>query len=425
MILSRRFVSKFGTTLCVVPVWFFVSSVATAQQGNYQADQYSQMQAMQREIAELRDMIERQEYQIKQLQNGIQNPANGQNDLIGLGNSDLGSSNLPIYQGAVNQDGVDDINEAAVYGEAGTISDPTGLNQNGQTIPGNYPPVLDEGVQSGQQAYQQTYQEPLPAVSDQAISEPALVPPVSNSSGGAPVEERSIGASIPVYDPETYNQPVNQGVNQTPTIGSVPIDSVPVEQIPTTSSPDFPTPYERTVPARQPIENNLPQVNPEPGGVIRVPSQSAAVVGDSQTVDNGAPDSVSSAQSNTPSDEEQGQYQKGFGLLKESKHEEAVAIFKQQITDYPSGEYSDDAHYWIAESLYVNRDLDESKLYFRAIADNYPQSPRVPDAMLKTAYIEQEQGNKIEARILLQEIIQFHPRSNAAISAKNRLADLE
>ena len=37
--------------------------------------------------------------------------------------------------------------------------------------------------------------------------------------------------------------------------------------------------------------------------------------------------------------------------------------------------------------------------------------------MLKTAYIEQEQGNQIEARILLQEIIQFHPRSNAAISA--------
>ena len=126
----------------------------------------------------------------------------------------------------------------------------------------------------------------------------------------------------------------------------------------------------------------------------------------------------------TTSAAEQAFYQQGFDLLKQSKHDEAVTTFKKQISDYPNGEYSDDAHYWIAESLYVNRDLDQSKLYFKAIIDNFPQSPRLPDAMLKTAYIEQEQGNVIEARILLQEIIQFHPRSNAAISAKNRLADL-
>ena len=118
-------------------------------------------------------------------------------------------------------------------------------------------------------------------------------------------------------------------------------------------------------------------------------------------------------------------YQQGFELLKDSKHDEAVTTFKKQIDDYPTGEYADDAHYWIAESLYVNRDLDQSKEYFKAIIDNFAQSSRLPDAMLKTAYIEQEQGNNIEARILLQEIIQFHPRSNAAISAKNRLADLK
>jgi len=45
--------------------------------------------------------------------------------------------------------------------------------------------------------------------------------------------------------------------------------------------------------------------------------------------------------------------------------------------------------------------------------------------MLKLAYIEQEQGNIIEARILLQEILQFHPKSDAALSAKNRLAEIK
>jgi len=100
------------------------------------------------------------------------------------------------------------------------------------------------------------------------------------------------------------------------------------------------------------------------------------------------------------------------------------AIFQEQIASYPQGELVDDAYYWIAESKYVNRDLDGSKLNFSTIVDRYKQSPRLPDAMLKIAYIEQEQGNAIEARILLQEIIQFYPRSNAAISAKNRLSEL-
>jgi tol-pal system protein YbgF len=118
-------------------------------------------------------------------------------------------------------------------------------------------------------------------------------------------------------------------------------------------------------------------------------------------------------------------YQQGFDLLKQSRHAQAVETFKQQIISYPDGDLVDDAHYWIAESMYVNRSLDISKQYFKAIIDNFSQSPRLPDAMLKTAYIEQEQGNQIEARILLQEIIQYHPRSNAAISAKNRLAELE
>ena len=137
-----------------------------------------------------------------------------------------------------------------------------------------------------------------------------------------------------------------------------------------------------------------------------------------------APEDTSGATAPAVSSE-QDYYKQGFELLKQSKHTQAVDVFKQQISDYPNGSYADDAHYWIAESMYVNRSLDDSKRYFKAIIDKFAQSSRLPDAMLKTAYIEQEQGNQIEARILLQEIIQYHPRSNAAISAKNRLAELK
>ena len=111
-------------------------------------------------------------------------------------------------------------------------------------------------------------------------------------------------------------------------------------------------------------------------------------------------------------------------MLKESKHQEAVTVFQQQIKSYPQGERADDAYYWIAESMYVNRKLSIAKENYKAIVQGYPKSERLPDAMLKLAYIEQEQGNIIEARILLQEIMQFHPKSDAALSAKNRLSEL-
>ena len=70
----------------------------------------------------------------------------------------------------------------------------------------------------------------------------------------------------------------------------------------------------------------------------------------------------------------------------------------------------------------MSRKLDVAKVHLKAIIKDYPQSRRVPDAMLKTAYIEQSQGNQIEARILFQEIVNMHPQSDAAIAAKNQLA---
>jgi len=109
--------------------------------------------------------------------------------------------------------------------------------------------------------------------------------------------------------------------------------------------------------------------------------------------------------------------------MKQSKFDEAVTVFEEQLKAYPQGDSADDAHYWIAEAMYVNRNLDVAKTHLKTLIQDHPQSQRVPDAMLKTAYIEQQQGNQIEARILFQEIVNYHPKSDAAIAAKNRLAE--
>jgi tol-pal system protein YbgF len=155
-----------------------------------------------------------------------------------------------------------------------------------------------------------------------------------------------------------------------------------------------------------------------------MPIQTAPELASQQPVQNQAPSTQpASNQAQVPAAvSEEDYYAQGFELLKKSKYEEAAAIFELQLKAYPQGDLADDAHYWIAEAMHVSRKLDVAKVHLKAIISDYPQSRRVPDAMLKTAYIEQSQGNQIEARILFQEIVNMHPQSDAAIAAKNQLA---
>jgi len=78
----------------------------------------------------------------------------------------------------------------------------------------------------------------------------------------------------------------------------------------------------------------------------------------------------------------------------------------------------------VLDSASVVNVTTENEYYQRGFSF-LKESKHTEDAMLKLAYIEQEQGNIIESRILLQEIMQFHPKSDAALLAKNRLADIK
>ena len=254
------------------------------------------------------------------------------------------------------------------------------------------------------------------------------------NNGYAPVVDRSFStqaANVPVTGAGTIQNAVNQGVNNAQqTLPNSASSAVNQQVINQTSG----------------VQGYQAQVSEQvasASGVIAVPSQPVNTVSQgaidasqvpvaaaSQEIGQGIVDNTQAVGSQAaPTQElasaaavsEDDYYGQGFELLKQSKYEEAAEIFKQQL-QAPSGELADDAHYWIAEAMHVSRKLDIAKVHLKAIINDYPQSRRLPDAMLKTAYIEQSQGNQIEARILFQEIVNSHPQSDAAIAAKNQLA---
>lgn len=356
-------------------------SVTMAQQSNQQASLLIELQNLRQEVAELRDMVERQQFQIRKLQQQNSTPtARPQMPQSTSQQPWQNPSQQPAYD--QSQASQSEASQPAVV-KTPNYQDRGYVDNGAQT---NAPVRNPQTTQTNSSEY---YRQGAPSNPEQTNSARDYAEQQAQQQY-PPVVDRSIGGSPQVANDSRF------------------------EAAPTTQQrPAYPANGQTTPP-----NNN----NTISGGVISVPSTRPQV---SQSTPSQPVSSQVTTREAIPAISEMDFYQQGFDLLKKSKEEDAVAVFRQQLATYPNGEYAADAYFWIADSMYVNRKLDESKKNFRQIMDNFKQSPRVPFAMLKTAYIEQEQGNVIEARMLLQEIIQHYPQSDAAISAKNRIATLK
>ena len=86
--------------------------------------------------------------------------------------------------------------------------------------------------------------------------------------------------------------------------------------------------------------------------------------------------------------EEQEAYDQAFDLLKKSLYEDSIAQFQQFADTWPSSQLADDAYYWMSEARYVNREFELALTGFRTVVSRYPNSQRVPEALLKVGYIQ-------------------------------------
>lgn len=118
-------------------------------------------------------------------------------------------------------------------------------------------------------------------------------------------------------------------------------------------------------------------------------------------------------------------YQRAFGILKEGRYPEAIRELKAFLAAYPTGDYSDNAQYWLAEAYYVTKDPAAARTAFDTVVKTYPQSSKVADAMLKLGFIDYDIGQYAEARATLSEVIKSYPNSSAAKLAEKRLERMQ
>lgn len=122
--------------------------------------------------------------------------------------------------------------------------------------------------------------------------------------------------------------------------------------------------------------------------------------------------------------DEEALYLKSFDLLKGGKYDDAISGFKGMLAKYPQGNYSDNAWYWTGESYYIKKDFPNALASYRSLLEKFASSPKVPDALLKTGIIQQEQKKTDAAKGAYNRVVKEFPNSSAAIQARTRLGQL-
>ncbi|KEQ16691.1 hypothetical protein GZ78_18485 [Endozoicomonas numazuensis] len=111
---------------------------------------------------------------------------------------------------------------------------------------------------------------------------------------------------------------------------------------------------------------------------------------------------------------EEAAYQAAFSLIKDKRFDDAVVALSALLKDYPKGQFSDNAQYWLGEVQMAQGKYKEAQGDFQALIDDYPKSPKVPDATYKLGRILDLQGEKEAARKRLESVISQYPGSAAA-----------
>ena len=150
-------------------------------------------------------------------------------------------------------------------------------------------------------------------------------------------------------------------------------------------------------------------------------------VADPASLSAGAPPGGSSAASAGPpaNTAEARAYEAAQNLRRIGNYQGAIVAFQNFIKQYPKSALGSSAQYWIGDSYYNMRDFRLAIASQRIVLKSYPDSAKVPDALLNIASSQAELGETAAARKTMEELVAKHPSSDAAEKARRRMTSLK
>lgn len=117
-------------------------------------------------------------------------------------------------------------------------------------------------------------------------------------------------------------------------------------------------------------------------------------------------------------------YDSLFQTVRRGEYDQAITGFQSFMTQCPTHQDIPNAIYWMGESYYS---LDKHQLaleQYQKLAQTYPNSSKLVQALYKSARCNQELGKKDEARKLYQQVSKDFAGTLEARQAEERLKDL-
>ena len=176
---------------------------------------------------------------------------------------------------------------------------------------------------------------------------------------------------------------------------------------PEASAPAYPTKEQVAKPADAAAPTVISPAQPQPPALDQAQDQAQA-----QPPAHAAPG-------------EQEAYIKAVEPLKQRHFEEAAVSLTDFIARFPGSANADKAHFWLAETHYVNRNIPDALKEFQTLLRDYPKSSKVPGALLKIGYIQDDAKDPKAARATLEELIRRFPQSGEAKLAQGRLDQMQ
>jgi len=103
----------------------------------------------------------------------------------------------------------------------------------------------------------------------------------------------------------------------------------------------------------------------------------------------------------------------------------ARKLYTEFMKKWPREETVGEAHFGLGETYYTDDKCREALYEYGKVIQDFPKTKSVPNAYLRSADCFKELKMSAESKLALDELVKQHPKSDAAKTAKQRLAELE
>lgn len=127
----------------------------------------------------------------------------------------------------------------------------------------------------------------------------------------------------------------------------------------------------------------------------------------------------------TASGTEREAYTSAFNMMKNRQFDESVIAFNQMIADYPNGQYTPNAFYWLGELYLAGTDAEMARQSFAQVVNLYPDHQKVPDALYKLGVVYHRLGDDSRSLEYLNRVQADYPATSAAGLATTYASELQ